>query len=312
MSHVRRAGTLVNEKRHLVVTADDYGIGPRTSAGILELGRRGILSGTVLLVNSPHALTAVEAWQEAGRPMEVGWHPCLTLDRPVLPPHRVPTLVGRDGRFYRLGAFLARVALGRLSKLELEAELRAQYGRFCDLVGHPPKLVNSHHHVQVFPPVSKVLARILGEQEPLAYVRRVREPWHMLARIPGARLKRTVLSHFGRSDAVGLHTAGFPGNDWLAGITDPPYVADRNFFSRWLGQVPGRIVELTCHPGYQDESLLGRDCTPDDGQIERRVREFELLADTDFEGSCRRAGFAIVSFTDGMAWNERSRALVAA
>jgi predicted glycoside hydrolase/deacetylase ChbG (UPF0249 family) len=153
MSHVRRAGTLVKRKRHLVVTADDYGIGPRTSAGILELGRRGILSGTVLLVNSPHASAAVEAWRQAGRPMEVGWHPCLTLDRPILQPHRVPSLVGRDGRFHRLGTFLRRVSLGRLSKSEIDAELRAQHARFCELVGHLPKLVNSHHHVQVFPPV---------------------------------------------------------------------------------------------------------------------------------------------------------------
>jgi predicted glycoside hydrolase/deacetylase ChbG (UPF0249 family) len=173
-------------------------------------------------------------------------------------------------------------------------------------------VVNSHHHVQVFPPVSQILARLLGEQDALPYVRRVREPWHMLALIRGARLKRAILSHFGRRDAVCLQAAGFPGNDWLAGITDPPHVADRRFFSRWLAQIPGRVVEMTCHPGYEDGSLLGRDCTPNDGQIERRVREFELLADPDFERSCRRAGFAIVSFADGMAWNKRPRALVAA
>src|SRR5262249_13442309 len=153
------------------------------------------------------------------------------------------------------------------------------------------------------PPVSEILIRLLGQQKSLPYVRRVREPWHMLARIPGARLKRAILSHFGHRDAVRLHTAGFPGNDWLAGITDPPHVTDRAFFSRWLSQVPGHVVELTCHPGYEDGSLLGRDCAPGDGQIERRVREFELLADTAFERSCRRAGFAIVSFAAGTAWN---------
>jgi predicted glycoside hydrolase/deacetylase ChbG (UPF0249 family) len=302
----------VKQKRSLVVTADDYGIGPQTSAGILELGRRGIISGTVLLVNSPHASAAVEAWQQAGRPMEVGWHPCLTLDRPILQPHRVPTLVGGDGRFHRLGAFLRRVLLGRISKSEIDAELRAQHARFCELVGRPPMLVNSHHHVQVFPPVGATLARLLGDQKALPYVRRVREPWHMLARIKGARLKRTTLSHFGKSDAVHLQSGGFPGNDWLAGITDPPYVTDPDFFTRWLSRIPGRIVELTCHPGYEDGSLLGRDCSPGDGQIERRAREFELLADQAFERSCRRAGFAIVSFADGMAWNKRSRVLVAA
>src|SRR5947208_10841292 len=88
--------------RYLLVTADDFGIGPETSRGILELAARGVVTSTVLLVNSPHALDAVAAWRKAGCPLELGWHPCLTIDAPILPPDQVPTLVGPDGRFPRL------------------------------------------------------------------------------------------------------------------------------------------------------------------------------------------------------------------
>ena len=38
--------------------------------------------------------------------MQLGWHPCLTLDRPVLPRARVPSLVD-DGRFRPLGRLKA-------------------------------------------------------------------------------------------------------------------------------------------------------------------------------------------------------------
>ena len=102
-------------QRLLLVTADDFGIGPDTSRGILELGKLGVVTSTVLLVNSPFAAECVAAWRAAGCPLELGWHPCLTIDAPVLPPEQVPTLVNADGRFPRLGQLLKRVVRGRVT-----------------------------------------------------------------------------------------------------------------------------------------------------------------------------------------------------
>jgi predicted glycoside hydrolase/deacetylase ChbG (UPF0249 family) len=282
-------------KRYLVVVADDFGIGPATSRGIVDLAARGRVSGTVLLVNSPYAEAEVRAWRQAGERPEMGWHPCLTLDAPVLPPGRVPSLVTPAGRFWPLGAFLRRLLLRRVRPEEVEAELRAQYRRFHDLVGRPPASMNGHHHVHVFPPVEDILRRLLAGQRPLPYVRRVREPWRLLLAIPGARPKRAFLSFCGRRPSRGAARAGFPGNDWLAGVTDPPLVADPCFLTRWLARVPGPVVELTCHPGYLDTTLVGRDCTAEDGQLLRRVREHERLSHAGFEAVCREAGFTLVS-----------------
>lgn len=285
----------MNGKRFLLVTADDYGIGPATSQGILDLAGRGAVTAAVLLVTSPYAEAAVRAWRQAGVSLELGWHPCLTLDRPVLPASKVPSLVGSDGRFLPLGTLARKLVLGRIDRTELAAEFRAQYGRFHDLIGRPPTIINSHHHVQVFPRVGAVLLEVLGRRTPLPYVRRVREPWGMLARLPGARRKRAFLTWMGRRDARRQIRAGFPGNDWLAGVTDPPHVANPDFFAGWLARVPGEVVELTCHPGYPDHTLIGRDCTEHDGQLERRVREHGLLRQARFSEACRRAGFTLVS-----------------
>lgn len=199
--------------RYLVVVADDFGIGPGSSRAILELAAERLVTGTVLLVNSPHAETAVAAWQKAGRPIEVGWHPCLTLDRPVLPARLVPSLVGPDGRFWPLGRFLVRSLTGRLCADEVRAELRAQYRRFYELFGRPPALVNSHQHIQLFPPVGRELVELLGRCRRLPYYRRIREPAGMLARIPGARTKRALLTALGRWQARQQMRIGFPGND---------------------------------------------------------------------------------------------------
>jgi predicted glycoside hydrolase/deacetylase ChbG (UPF0249 family) len=297
--------------RYLVVTADDFGIGPATSEGILDLAAAGLVTGSVLLVNSPYAHNAVRKWRSHGGGPELGWHPCLTLDRPVAPLQAVPSLVGLDGRFWPLGAFIRKLTLGRIRPAEIEIELRFQYERFRELVGHTPTVVNFHHHLQVFPSVGAILRQILADQNPLPYIRRVREPWPLIAGIPGARLKRLFLSMWGERELEAQIRGGFPGNEWLIGITDPPYVADPRFLVRWLRRAPGDIVELTCHPGHRDWTLVGRDCTAHDGQVERRVCEFRLLQHPSFRTACERAGLQLVSPSQAAKLSQQVRARAA-
>jgi predicted glycoside hydrolase/deacetylase ChbG (UPF0249 family) len=281
--------------RLLSVIADDFGIGPETTRGILHLAARGVVTGTVLLVNSPHAAEAVRGWRQAGVALDVGWHPCLTLDTPLSAPGQVASLVNADGLLYPLGQFLRRLSLGLIRSLDIERELRAQYARYVQLVGRSPTLVNSHQHVSLFGPVGKILRAVLADCRPRPFLRRVCEPWKMLARIPGARIKRAVLTLLGRIETRRQARDEFPGADWLAGITDPPFVTRPDFFARWLASVPGEAVELACHPGFFDATLIGRDARgPQDGLLLRRVHEFHLLSDPSFEGACRAAGFVRV------------------
>lgn len=286
----------MDRARTLYVVADDFGIGPETDRGILAVAAAGRLTATVLLVNTPYAEAAVRRWDRAGRPMAVGWHPNLTLDAPILPPDQVPTLVGPDGRFHRLGTFLKNALFGRLDKAELAAELAAQHRRFVELIGHPPRMVNSHQHVSIFPPVGRVLLDLLATQPgPKPYVRRVREERRLLLRIPGARVKRGVLSWFGQRHARRSVARGFPGADHLIGVTDPPWTADDRFWTRWISRVHGDRVELGCHPGYTDETLLVRDVPGKKYDLARRVNELDLMLRDDFLEAVTAAGFRIAS-----------------
>jgi predicted glycoside hydrolase/deacetylase ChbG (UPF0249 family) len=294
--------------RYLIVVADDYGIGPETSRGILELAGRGLVTASVLLANSPHAADAVRAWRQAGAPMELGWHPCLTMDPPAAGARRVPSLVGPDGCLYPLGKFLARLAAGLVRPGDVERELAAQYDRFVELTGRPPGLVNTHQHVGLFLPVGGVLRRLLLRARPLPYLRRIREPAAMLAAVPGARVKRAFLTALGQAQVGAQRRAGFPGADWLAGVTDPRWVKDADFFARWLTRVPGAAVELCCHPGRLDPTVLGRDCRPGDGLQQRRVDEQRLMADPSFDAACRRAGFARIAPSEWVARRGGARA----
>jgi predicted glycoside hydrolase/deacetylase ChbG (UPF0249 family) len=297
--------------RSLIITADDYGIGPEVSRAIRELGAEGRLTATVLLVTSPHAATTVQAWRKAGCPVAMGWHPCLTLDGPILTPERVPSLVQTTGKFWSLGAFMRRLCLGQIRSVDLTVELTAQYDRFLELIGRPPQMVNSHQHVQIFPQVGAALCDVLSCRQPLPYLRRIQEPWSMLARVPGARCKRAFLTLLGRRDARRQEALRFPGNHSLAGVADSRSVTDPDYLVRWLRSIPGEVVELACHPGYRDETLIGRDCEPNDGMLERRVLEMQQLREPRFLDTCRQAGFRLLSAEELLPGGRVRRAHVA-
>jgi hypothetical protein len=291
--------------RHLVVVADDFGIGLQTSRGILDLGARGLVTGTVLLVNSEYAPASVATWRRSGEPLELGWHPNLTLDKPVSAPASVASLVDYDGRFWPLGRFLRRLSRGLIRETDIRTELRAQYLRFIELVGQPPALVNSHQHVALFSPVGSILIELLKETGQTAYVRAVREPWRLLHSVGGARAKRGFLSMVGRRSARRFENAGFGAADWLAGLSNPEHAIRPNYFVRWLTHMPGQAVELMCHPGHLDPTLGGRDGTTPGGSQPWRVEEYRRLTDPHFAEACAHAGFRRVRPSECLARSRR-------
>jgi predicted glycoside hydrolase/deacetylase ChbG (UPF0249 family) len=88
---------------------------------------------------------------------------------------------------------------------------------------------------------------------------------------------------------------GFPGNDWLAGISQPDWAAEPDFFVQWLRAMPGDVVELMCHPGRLDPTLVGRDCTERDGLQQQRVNELRWLRDPSFQEAVAAAGFRLMA-----------------
>jgi predicted glycoside hydrolase/deacetylase ChbG (UPF0249 family) len=278
-----------------MVTADDFGIGPATSQGVFDAAACGAITASVLLVNSPHAEDAVRAWRKHDRPMELGWHPNLTLDRPILPRWKVASLTAPDGSFWPLKAFFRRWLMGRLREEEIELELDAQFQRFCNLTGQQPFTVNTHQHVGVFAPVGQILMYVLERHGCQPHLRCVRESWATLTQVRGARIKRLLLNFLGHRLAHAQQSREYAANDWLIGITDPQWVQRPDFFQKWLSTTNGKFVELMCHPGHLDDTLVGRDCQEGDGLQERRVNELRLLQSPDFMEAVRAAGFTLIT-----------------
>ena len=226
----------------LVITADDLGMSPGVTRGILESCRDGVVRSASLLVTFPHGAEAAEL-ARAERRLEVGLHLDLVGGRPVSDPALIRSLVDPEGRFHRLGPFTARLLTGRIRAAELALEIRAQADRAAAF-GVPAAAWDSHRHVHLMPAVLRIVAPIARERG-VRWLRRGVPPR------AGAAVKAQLL---GLSTALGAPFArGIPGNDWyldLSSLRQRPDAATVALFATY-----GRLGEIGAHPGHPDAAL---------------------------------------------------------
>lgn len=210
--------------RTLIVNADDFGLTPGVSRGILEAGARGIVTSTTLLVNREIDAETLEALDASG--IGVGLHLNLTLGRPVTDPRRVPSLVDADGRFVKD----PREAVARAKIDEARIELGNQIDAFRALMGRFPTHLDSHHHVGVHEPILGLV---------LDFARAISTP---------VRTQDDALR--AKARALGIATTDHFEGD-AAG--EAYWSADR-VLEHLRALEPG-VTEFMTHPGYFDDAL---------------------------------------------------------
>jgi predicted glycoside hydrolase/deacetylase ChbG (UPF0249 family) len=137
----------LSAERLLIVNADDLGLSPGVTAGIVEAHERGIVTSASLMVHAPaaeQALVAVSAHPglAVGLHLDIGeweyeageWRP--TYER--CPPD--------DGT-------------------AVEAECQGQLAAFRELAGRDPTHLDSHQHTHMSEPMASIAARLAAELE---------------------------------------------------------------------------------------------------------------------------------------------------
>jgi len=207
--------------RRLIVNADDFGLTPQVSAGILTAHRHGIVSSTTALVTAAIDDDSIDALRDSG--LGVGLHVNLTLGRPLSGGR---SLVDASGSFVRD----ARNAAARADDRDVEREVSAQIEKFTLLMGRRPTHLDTHHHVGLLAPVTEVVldaALRLGIP-----VRSQNESARARARSAGLR---TPDHFFGESG---------PGPYWSLACT-----------LAHLKTLPLGVSEFMAHPGWFDDEL---------------------------------------------------------
>ena len=243
----------------LIVNADDFGLTPGVSRGILETHRSGIVTSTTLLVNRAIPAAQIEELEASG--LGVGVHLNLTLGTPVADPKRVPSLVDAEGRFVRD----AREAAARAKLDEVRIELGTQIDVFRGIMGRFPTHLDTHHHVGRLEPVLEVV---------LDFARALRVP----VRSQDAEVRGAAMS-------LGIRTP-----DHFMGESGVHAYWSRERVLAQLAALPAGLSEFMTHPGYFDDELAY--------SRYGRQRETELagLTDPDARQAVKTHGIRLAHF----------------
>jgi predicted glycoside hydrolase/deacetylase ChbG (UPF0249 family) len=249
----------------LIVNADDFGYSQSVSAGIVRAHRDGIVTGTTLMTNAPHTSGAAKL-ARATPSLDVGVHLVLTFDRPLANVELVPTLVDKDGRFFRPIELLAR----DVDREEALTEYRAQYRKARDLLGREPTHVDSHHWVHDHPALEWAIGRLAHETGAAARIHSDEQRDRLRAR--GVRAPDHFVREFQHEGKVGV--------DSLLALLER------------IAKTKG-ITELMCHPGEPDEALAKRS-----GYARERATELATLTDPRVRAKVKDLGISLTTFVD--------------
>ena len=249
----------------LIVNADDFGYSQSISAGIMRAHRDGIVTATTLMTNAPHTSGAAKL-ARAAPTLDVGVHLVVTFDRPLADTELVPTLVDKDGRFFRPIELLAR----DVDREEALIEYRAQYRKARELLGRDPTHVDSHHWVHDHPALEWAIGRLAHETGAAARIHSDEQRDRLRAR--GVRTPDHFVREFQHEGKVGV--------DSLLALLER--IATKQ-----------GVTELMCHPGEPDEALAKRS-----GYARERATELATLTDPRTRAKANDLGISLATFAD--------------
>jgi hopanoid biosynthesis associated protein HpnK len=275
--------------KRLIVTADDFGAAREVNDAVEAAHRGGILTAASLMVSAPAAADAIARARRLPS-LRVGLHLVLVEGRPMLPASAVSHLVDRDGAFRSdMAALGARISFSRRARLELAAEITAQFEAFR-ATGLTLDHCNAHKHFHLHPVVGRLMAAI-GARFGLRATRIPLEPAQVLRAIEPQTSGRLALLTTPFALLLRRHAS-------KAGLLAP----DRMFGLQWSGQMTeGRLSGLIRHlPEGLSEIYLHPATGPFAGSAPgyRYREEFDALMAAGVATACRDSDLKLGGFGD--------------
>ena len=247
----------------LIVNADDLGLTPGCTDGIIKGLTKGIVTDTSLMVNTPFTDEAVSKLKENGIE-RVGLHLNVSWGRPLLPAGEVPSLVDENGFFRRK---VAQAAYGmRLD--EVRRELAVQAERFM-ATGLGLTHLDSHHHAHSFSPITEAALELAKQ-------------FGVPLRQTNDGLRETIRRQgLVTTDAIEL-------DFYEQGV-------NLEHLKQILIEHPEGTLEIMCHPAETDELLYDIS-----SYNSWRDKELAILTSREMRSFIEEQGIQLISF-DGLS-----------
>jgi predicted glycoside hydrolase/deacetylase ChbG (UPF0249 family) len=243
----------------LIINADDFGLTPGVNRAIAELHQAKALTSATLMATGAAFEDAV-AIAHANRTLGVGCHIVLTDGIPVLPPERIPTLIGPDRKTFRpsLIDFLQALLLGNICEVDIFREAAAQIQKL-QRAGIDITHLDTHKHTHLFPAVLRPLLGLADRLSIHAIRQPFEQPWS-LALGHGNRLRRLQIKLLSGLKTAFERQPQIRNNHVLTTDGTIGISATGNLYGMTLHQILHAMpaegtFELCCHPGYNDSDL---------------------------------------------------------
>jgi hopanoid biosynthesis associated protein HpnK len=234
-------------QRHLIVTADDFGLHEAVNDAVEQAHTRGILTAASLMVSGPAAADAVRRARRLPN-LRVGLHIVLADGWASLPPAQIPDLADAQGRmddalFSRGVRYFFRGA----ARSQLAAEIRAQFSAFVR-TGLALDHINVHKHFHLHPTILAVLLQVARECGARA-MRVPDEPYWFALRSANwdAAIQGALLTPWVSLMKHRLRAAGLFHNDRIFGIAHSGAMNEQRLLEV-LSRLPLGVTEIYLHP----------------------------------------------------------------
>lgn len=276
--------------KKIIITADDYGMCLPVDIAIDDCINAGLVTTTNVILNMETANNAVMLRSRFPH-ISVGIHWNVTTGKPLLPIHKIPSLVNKCGEFYSIKEFKSRMRKKEISEEHLINELRAQYNAFCELCGKPDYW-NTHENsalslraFKIFSAVAKEYGipatrnfqRVYIDIKSVPFRRRMKEYVHRIA----------VDLWFGiivRNNYVMPDARLFPFK------LDSKYDTNRLFNA--LNSSRCKSIEIVVHPSTTSDHKFFGNLSKD------RISEYEFFSKIELAELFETNGFKLINFSE--------------
>jgi len=241
--------------RSLIVTADDFGLTEGINEGIVKARREGIVTFVNFLA-SGEAFDNAAGLKDELNINEMGAHLALTETVPVSDPATIPSLIAKNGRFFRhYTTFFARLFLGMVDPDHIRLELKSQMDRLKRL-GIPVTNLSSHEHIHMAPAILKIFIELAGEYN-IPSIRYLNEDRPMRRFALKKFYKALLLPYLNKRIKPALEKKQIVFTDHLLGFLDSGKI-EEEILMDMLGSMDDGYTELVTHPGFLGPEILDR------------------------------------------------------
>lgn len=263
--------------KKITLCADDYGMHPTVSEGIIDLIQQQRIHATSCLVTS-------EYWAQAAAVL------CTIIDKADIGLHLNFTEgSGLSHHFHQklpgLGRMLLSSHLGWLNAEHLREEIKAQFQTFIETTNRLPDFLDGHQHVHHLPQMRDSLFSVLDDFAlPESFWVRSVSP--LLATTGG--IKNKVILHSGAKHlCLQLKQKQIKTNSAFAGIYSlAPNEPFSDHMQHWLQKLPDKSL-IMCHPAKRHQKSKIN-------HAEARYNEYNYLCGSEFLNDCSKNHIELV------------------